>query len=1054
MHWQWFKGRWEFNKSFTVGNCIKDLSNRALSSKCSHSPFRSYLLIFVGGMRRYEQLTTQSSNGLKSLFIVIYCLGFVVMCSAQNVNRDEYFFKEISQNYNWPKVNYFHLTEGNDGTIWSNTDRGVSIFDGLSQKITPINPNGAGNKNSHLVKSKDGRFACINSQKSIVIISPNGDRATFNSNNCIPEELAKINAPSYIYDMAWGAQGALHLVILSRKKAFLSTLLGDSFRVQPLTFKNYPFGVMRLDDGTLLSFQNQHYNRQNRGKVMETVDNIVYLNPEVASDIELQKGLGGATFIERILKFNTTLGIGIAFRNQIFFQHSDVPISLLHQVNDVDIWQGQMFVSSAGGLTQHNLETREEKLLFQADVITHMHDRSGNIYLSPIEGTIWIGKPSYFQHIPNQSHKGDGFADMKTYNGRLYLTMVEKFYEWENGHPVEVPYLSAKRRITDYSLEENGDGYVLRGGSIYKVNSGDRTTKKMAFNGKSRFAFAKRIAKLGDGHFALGGPNTVAFLKNDTFLYASGSNFGRQPKNPKRFSTPVQTLAKWTDSTVFISGESGTYLMDINTHTWKRYKGIIGQSDVTTVIRLDDTTIYATYGKGLLIETTDTGVIQLTSKQGLNSDFLNTMTYHDGKLYIASEGAVNVVDLQKDLEVSEYNKPHGIPNTRIFDIHVYNDTLFVSSDDGIFFNDLSKFLPDVSDDNPWHIKAWINGQNSSLENLKNVDGARNVEIEAYPIAPHLLGGVRVKYRLTESAEEFRDMKNNLINLSLSPGEYELTFRAIHEFSPSPLAQDITIPIHVKARFYETTTFGIVASLLSIFLIYLYFARVVYRLRQRNLLQTQLIEVEQHALKSQMNPHFMFNSLNAIQGYVSKQDKMSAFTYIAKFSRLIRWYLDNTTQKDVPIIEEVNALRDYLDLESMRFNKSFEYRIDISQDAMENKASIRFPNMMLQPTIENSILHGIRYLEKNGLIKIEVSLNGHFVRVAVEDNGIGRKQSHIENMRKQRYHRSVASANVSRRTELINKQFPGRMKYEVVDLETADGKPKGTRVVFEYKYMEG
>lgn len=979
-------------------------------------------------------------------------MGCLTLWAQDSVSPD-YFFQPISPKlYN--QNNFLHeLSEGVDGRIWQNTARGVSVFDGFNFKVIPINLNGSGNDKSLLIGNEMGQFACTTPTKEICIIETDGSRSTHSLKEWLPEKLMNNKSPYQIYDMTWGTGGVLHLMVSCFEEVFYMSFTDGLFKRRKLYFENYPFGVFTLKDGSFLKFQNRTFQSPSPMEISKRSDSIVYFNPERLGN-QLKRGLSGRPEVFDILVARTTNGFCFSDRKNLAFSGQQAhSITWESRVNDIKFWKGKIYVGSASGLHEYTEETKQIHLLLKGNVLSHFHDRSGNIYVSLFDKGLWIGKPQYFNvRRPSKTHKVSGFTIIKSFNNRLMLSSMNKLFIFQNGHTKYITEISDNYHISDFYFDSLGNGFILGSGAIYKANMYTGATERISFMDKNRFVFAKRLVKISDTFFAFGGPGTVGFYKNDEILYASGSDFGRRRNNPLRFSKNIYAIYKWSPDTLLISGETGSYKMNVNTYEWNRCDGTLGNSEVVDYITLGDTTIFATYGRGLLVQTKDS-LVQITKENGLSANFISSMAFNKGKLFLSIGNAVNVVDINNQFKVSELNENHGLKQRRILSLSVFNDSLFIASDDGLFYNNVQKLTPKVSTNNRWHFDISLNGAPANIADLEMVNKSRNLEIEAYPIIPHALGNIKVFYRIEEFGAVFTEMKNNGVNFSaMKPGKYQISFQAIDGFSQEPVIDEITLPVHIKAKFHETVAFGILLTLVCIALIYLYFSRVVYRLKQRNKLQAQLIEVEQHALKSQMNPHFMFNSLNAIQGYISRQDKVSAFTYIAKFARLIRWYLDNTTQKDVPIVEEVNALRDYMDLESMRFNGLFTYSIAISEEVMENKTSIRFPNMMLQPTIENAILHGVRHLTTGGLLKVGVVLDNDFVRVEVEDNGIGRKQSRVENQRKERYHKSVATANVNRRTDLINQQFPGKIEYWVDDLEDHEAKAIGTKVTFRYNWL--
>jgi len=150
------------------------------------------------------------------------------------------------------------------------------------------------------------------------------------------------------------------------------------------------------------------------------------------------------------------------------------------------------------------------------------------------------------------------------------------------------------------------------------------------------------------------------------------------------------------------------------------------------------------------------------------------------------------------------------------------------------------------------------------------------------------------------------------------------------------------------------------------------------------------EVEMKALRSQMNPHFIFNSLNSISHFILKNDADSADYYLSKFSKLIRMILENSESKQIPLADDLGILKIYMELEAMRMDRKFSFDIEVDEDIDPEVTFV--PPLLLQPFVENSIWHGISRLPEDGKIKIMVKKQGDLILFVIEDNGVGRVEA--------------------------------------------------------------
>ena len=208
---------------------------------------------------------------------------------------------------------------------------------------------------------------------------------------------------------------------------------------------------------------------------------------------------------------------------------------------------------------------------------------------------------------------------------------------------------------------------------------------------------------------------------------------------------------------------------------------------------------------------------------------------------------------------------------------------------------------------------------------------------------------------------------------------------------------------------------------------------------------KLDELTFSALRSQMNPHFIFNALNTIQGFVYFNDKKSASGYLGKFSHLIRKILDSSNKQIITLEEEIEILRLYTDIEKARFGENFNVTIDI--DPALDLEYILIPPMLIQPYVENSIKHGVFHKQGDKLLLIRIGKveDQELIEVVIDDNGIGRERSKEINKSRVAHHSFATAAN-EKRIDLINQNLDKKTKVKIIDKVNIDGSPAGTTVI--------
>jgi tetratricopeptide (TPR) repeat protein len=253
-------------------------------------------------------------------------------------------------------------------------------------------------------------------------------------------------------------------------------------------------------------------------------------------------------------------------------------------------------------------------------------------------------------------------------------------------------------------------------------------------------------------------------------------------------------------------------------------------------------------------------------------------------------------------------------------------------------------------------------------------------------------------------------------------------------------------------------FSVFSGLLIILLYFVWRANKYKKLNAHNEIKSKRIELEQRLLRSQMNPHFIFNALNSIQSYVSENNTMNSEIYLSRFSRLMRQILEHSQEEFILLKDDLNALESYLTLEQLRFENSFEYTINTNTIDQE---IVMIPPMLLQPFVENAILHGLQSNTTKGIIKISFSINKELqqgkqygtLNCTIEDNGIGRVAAAKKEVSPNGHHLSLAMKLIRDRlanyTQTTNKIYTSQIE----DLYSQNKVSIGTKIHIETPYTQ-
>jgi hypothetical protein len=329
----------------------------------------------------------------------------------------------------------------------------------------------------------------------------------------------------------------------------------------------------------------------------------------------------------------------------------------------------------------------------------------------------------------------------------------------------------------------------------------------------------------------------------------------------------------------------------------------------------------------------------------------------------------------------------------------------------------------------------IGGFDTKPEKFYDIDSDDNaVEID-FVTEPNL-PNIKYKYRL--KILEFEEEKigkwqyTNLPNTEYEDMEAVVlhTFEAVAIMPNGVESNTVSFQFKVELPWWRTWWFwgACFISLFGIFYGRERFLKFWADEEQKHF--KQLAELELRTLQLQMNPHFVFNALNAVQSFVMTHDSISANNYLTKFANLIRLFLDSSRSKYISLSDEIKLLSLYIEIEQLRFDDKFDFKLSV---APEVNRFIEIPTMMLQPFVENAINHGLRYSDTKGLLKITFYNEGKMLICEVEDDGVGRERAKEIQSKSRKGYKSQGLKITEERLQTFNEINEANIAYSIKDL---------------------
>jgi len=456
------------------------------------------------------------------------------------------------------------------------------------------------------------------------------------------------------------------------------------------------------------------------------------------------------------------------------------------------------------------------------------------------------------------------------------------------------------------------------------------------------------------------------------------------------------------------------------------------------MVKSGDNLYFATRGAGVVCMRNGKIVQQFNEDNGLPSNICTSMIKDDeGRIWVGTNrGIFKVEYANNQFSINTMNLANGFVSNEINQLIKYKDLLYFATSSGIGVVNVEELYKEKNNV-PLYIENFVvNGERKHpSRNYVFSHHQNSVKIHYKAISLKNEGDLKYKYRLEGLDTNWTYTKDVFAQYTvLPPGKYKFV---VYVLDPSGLKslKSQTISFQIETPFWKAWWFFIVAFLLAVLVVVLFYFNRVSAVRkqeaEKTLINKKIAESELKALRTQMNPHFIFNAINSIQSFVLKNDAQSAHKYLTKFARLIRSVLENSKRETILLSQEIESLTLYIELEALRSSFSFDFSINVHTNT--NTDSVFVPPMLIQPYIENAILHGLMPLTKRrGQLNIDFSQEGTILKCRIEDNGIGRKAAEEIKHKKSKTHVSMGMSVTQERLEILNKDNGAPTTVNVID----------------------
>jgi ligand-binding sensor domain-containing protein/two-component sensor histidine kinase len=668
-------------------------------------------------------------------------------------------------------------------------------------------------------------------------------------------------------------------------------------------------------------------------------------------------------------------------------------------------------LTNAGKINVWDKKTLKQQRTIGGDYLPNSYykDSKGNIWVSTIDkGLVLYGK-NKFRNI----QMPDGFTNTNFLSiatkpdgtllaGNYYGQILEIKGNERKLHQVVDKVMSRQRKI----LIHNGNVYSFADeemGINYQIPPVRHPETKLVMGGKTAVIYNDSIIVIG---------TTGGFLKLNT------------KTNKVIIRTThirVTSMVKADSGEIYFGSIDGLYKFNVEKDTVEQIlpQNPLLKERVTAVTVTPDGMLWAAMANKGIVVIKDNKVIQnITVEEGLISNFcLSVAPGKTNQIWVGTSKGISVVNYKhsdKKIKISIQNlsTKDGLTSNGINEMFYRNDTVYAATADGISVISADITIPEYNI--PVYATQVMVNQRDTIIAAKYALEPDQKNIFIRFAAIELDGHFKnLQYTLDDN-DDWISLKENILNLQLTHGNHTLQVRAV-DVNGRVSKKILKLEFNIRVPFWETIWFWLITGIL-IQIMMIYFINRYQKKRKEEKLAKKIAGVqtaalEQQAFTSLMNPHFIFNALNSIQHYINVQDRKNANRYLGNFASLIRKNFDAAHQSFIPLEEEIENIKIYLNLELMRFSDRFRFSIQIEENLDAEDWMI--PTMILQPLLENALLHGIMPSTQPGEISIRFAQQEQDLWIVITDNGIG-----ISNSRTLKNN----GAHKSRGMELISKRI--------------------------------
>lgn len=979
---------------------------------------------------------------MRHIFNTLFCLIFSISSYCQGVFKS---VRNFTQSDGLPSNETYFIYRDSKSYMWISTDQGVVRYDGREMRkyILPDNV---------VFKIKEDRQGRVwfFSQTGKISYYKNGKIYPYGFNADIQAQIKNIS----ITNVFIGDNSELFLNSYNRYnynidgRGKISSFCYDNDKNDSLVFfitehANYNSFIRKMSSSGRKYDTAYIYDLRNNKKVYN-----IFFNQKSSGYYGIVEGKKNEMYF-----FNSNYLVKLEDDGKYIVKEFPQDILAVNYVDENTLFVG--VIKDGGYKIDSRLKNVEKINFLEGKSVTSIEkDYEGGIWFSTLESGIFYS-PQVLANNSIMGTSGDPILKLAVMNDSSFLGVSKDgLYEYRSGELKKI--FQKKYQAVNGLIVDNNKNVVIGGsydeaypanciGQMLKIPKGD-------FNKVFSIQSSSEIGQLGNSNFVFSQEKQYLFTKIPDQIKQNG--YLQIGKSIELF--PGKIFAT-SDNNIYVGTISGLYRIDKADSTPKVIHKDIFNSGITCIRELGKgiLAIGLRFG-GIVILKDDKVISSITEDDGLINNSVKYLLPIESSLWVATANGISVISFKgfdfNNYSISNFGKSKGLSDLIIYQLSAFKNDILAVTNKGILQiknrDSLLKIKPELL---PLYVSMvnFTKKDTTVLQDIK-VPFSDNKVIFYYTALSFAASNeLKYYYRFTSTDSIWTETKGNeLILDNLSPGKYLLQLKAAIP-SEKRYSKIFSVNIEIEKPWYQNNLLRLGLIVLFLSIVFIIFKSRVKKIRakdfENNNIKLRMAELEQTALRSQMNPHFIFNCLTSIQQLIILQKNDEANNYLVQFSKLIRDTLENSSKSFLSIRDTIGYLSRYLLLEQMRFPDQFDFDFTTAKEINIDKDAI--PTMIIQPLIENSIRHGFKgSFAKKGLIKISFEENKGFIICTIIDNGVGSSNGNFFTIGRH------GLKNVSQRLAMLNKSVNKQSFFEINNIYNENGKIAGTKALLKISYL--